>query len=324
MLGSGSIIVADDTVSIPHMALRTARFYHHESCGKCTPCREGTNWTVKMLERVVRGEATPMDLDIVASVQENIIGHCLCVLGDSMAMPVGAMVQQVPRRVRGSDCGRLLCSRARLEDGRRHERDNTHHRRARGDRDRGRDAPRRGQAGRRRDPGLLLRAEARRAGRRLPDVPGRDRGDPETADLLLDAGPRRDGRPHPHRAGQGGAERGGRVPPRQPPARLPGLRQRRRVPAAGHHDGLGAREKPLRSTTSATSRSRSSSRRWSRSTASAASSATAASASARRSPRTRSCSCSSAATAPSSAPSTTAPTSRPSTATSPTSARSGR
>jgi len=94
MLGSGSIIVADDTVSIPHMALRTARFYHHESCGKCTPCREGTNWTVKMLERVVRGEATPMDLDIVASVQENIIGNCLCVLGDSMAMPVGAMVKK--------------------------------------------------------------------------------------------------------------------------------------------------------------------------------------------------------------------------------------
>jgi NADH-quinone oxidoreductase subunit F len=94
MLGSGSVIVADDSVSIPHMALRTARFYHHESCGKCTPCREGTNWTVKMLERVVRGEATPMDLDIVASVQENIIGHCLCVLGDSMAMPVGAMVRK--------------------------------------------------------------------------------------------------------------------------------------------------------------------------------------------------------------------------------------
>jgi NADH-quinone oxidoreductase subunit F len=94
MLGSGSIIVADDSVSIPHMALRTARFYHHESCGKCTPCREGTNWTVKMLERVVRGEATPMDLDIVASVQENIIGHCLCVLGDSMAMPVAAMVRK--------------------------------------------------------------------------------------------------------------------------------------------------------------------------------------------------------------------------------------
>ncbi|TMK73877.1 MAG: NADH-quinone oxidoreductase subunit NuoF [Actinobacteria bacterium] len=94
MLGSGAIIVADDSVSIPELALRTARFYHHESCGKCTPCREGTNWTVKMLERVISGEATPMDLDIIASVQENIIGHCLCVLGDSMAMPVGSMVEK--------------------------------------------------------------------------------------------------------------------------------------------------------------------------------------------------------------------------------------
>ncbi len=94
MLGSGSIIVVDDTVSIPDLALRTARFYHHESCGKCTPCREGTNWTVKMLERLTRGEATPIDLEIVASVQENIIGNCLCVLGDSMAMPVGSMVKK--------------------------------------------------------------------------------------------------------------------------------------------------------------------------------------------------------------------------------------
>jgi NADH-quinone oxidoreductase subunit F len=94
MLGSGSIIVADETVSIPELALRTARFYHHESCGKCTPCREGTNWTVKMLERVVNGLGTPMDLDIIASVQDNIMGNCLCVLGDSMAMPVGSMVQK--------------------------------------------------------------------------------------------------------------------------------------------------------------------------------------------------------------------------------------
>ena len=94
MLGSGAIIVADESVSIPQLALRTARFYHHESCGKCTPCCEGTNWTVKMLERVISGEATPMDLDIVASVQDNIIGNCLCVLGDSMAMPVGAMVKK--------------------------------------------------------------------------------------------------------------------------------------------------------------------------------------------------------------------------------------
>jgi NADH-quinone oxidoreductase subunit F len=94
MLGSGSIIVFDDTTNVVELALRTARFYHHESCGKCTPCREGTNWTVKMLERMIRGQATPIDLETVASVQTNIIGNCLCVLGDSMAMPIGAMVKK--------------------------------------------------------------------------------------------------------------------------------------------------------------------------------------------------------------------------------------
>jgi NADH-quinone oxidoreductase subunit F len=94
MLGSGAIIVVDDSVPIVGVALRLAEFYRHESCGKCVPCREGTNWTVKMLERLDQGMATPMDLDIVASVQENIIGNCLCVLGDSMAMPIGSMIRK--------------------------------------------------------------------------------------------------------------------------------------------------------------------------------------------------------------------------------------
>jgi NADH-quinone oxidoreductase subunit F len=58
------------------------------------PCREGTNWTVKTLERIDTGEATPMDLEIMAQVQANIIGNCLCVLGDSMAMPIGSMIEK--------------------------------------------------------------------------------------------------------------------------------------------------------------------------------------------------------------------------------------
>jgi NADH-quinone oxidoreductase subunit F len=92
MLGSGAIIVVDDSTPILDVALKVAKFYAHESCGKCTPCREGTNWTVKMLERIETGEATPMDLEIMASVQEHIIGNCLCVLGDAMAMPIGSMI----------------------------------------------------------------------------------------------------------------------------------------------------------------------------------------------------------------------------------------
>ncbi len=94
MLGSGAIIVVDDSTPILDVALKVAKFYRHESCGKCTPCREGTNWTVKMLERIEIGEATPMDLEIMASVQEHIMGNCLCVLGDAMAMPISSLISK--------------------------------------------------------------------------------------------------------------------------------------------------------------------------------------------------------------------------------------
>ena len=93
MLGSGSIIVIDDTVPVIDVARWVAKFYTHESCGKCTPCREGTAWTLAMVERMDRGEATPMDIEIMAGVQEQILGNCLCVLGDSMAMPISSLVK---------------------------------------------------------------------------------------------------------------------------------------------------------------------------------------------------------------------------------------
>ncbi len=94
MLGSGAIIVVDDTNKVVDVALKLAKFYKHESCGKCSPCREGTNWTVKMLQRIDEGVATPMDLDILSSVQDQIMGNCLCVLGDAMAMPLSSMVKK--------------------------------------------------------------------------------------------------------------------------------------------------------------------------------------------------------------------------------------
>jgi NADH-quinone oxidoreductase subunit F len=93
MLGSGAIIVADDTVEVVPYAKRLAQFYRHESCGKCVPCREGTNWTVKMLERVRAGDATPVDLEILDQMNANIEGNCLCVLGDSMAMPIRSLLK---------------------------------------------------------------------------------------------------------------------------------------------------------------------------------------------------------------------------------------
>jgi NADH-quinone oxidoreductase subunit F len=113
MLGSGAIIVVDDSTPILAVAMKVAKFYQHESCGKCTPCREGTNWTVKMLERIDSGEATPMDLDIMASVCEHIIGNCLCVLGDAMAMPIGSMIA----KFRGEFEAHIEAARARLDQG---------------------------------------------------------------------------------------------------------------------------------------------------------------------------------------------------------------
>jgi NADH-quinone oxidoreductase subunit F len=117
MLGSGAIIVADESRSVLATALKLAKFYAHESCGKCVPCREGTNWTHKMLQRIQSGEATPMDLDIMASVQEQIIGNCLCVLGDAMAMPIGSMVAKFRDELEAEiEAARELVDGAAAED----------------------------------------------------------------------------------------------------------------------------------------------------------------------------------------------------------------
>jgi NADH-quinone oxidoreductase subunit F len=117
MLGSGAVIVVDDSHTVLEVAMKVAKFYAHESCGKCVPCREGTNWTVKMLQRIESGEATPMDLDIMASVQEQIIGNCLCVLGDAMAMPIGSMVEKFRDELEAEiEAARERAEGAELED----------------------------------------------------------------------------------------------------------------------------------------------------------------------------------------------------------------
>ena len=117
MLGSGAVIVVDDSHTVLEVALKLAKFYAHESCGKCVPCREGTNWTVKMLQRIESGEATPMDLDIMASVQTQIIGNCLCVLGDAMAMPIGSMIEKFRDELEAEiEAARERAASGQLED----------------------------------------------------------------------------------------------------------------------------------------------------------------------------------------------------------------
>jgi NADH-quinone oxidoreductase subunit F len=88
MLGSGGVIVMDDSVDMVYQIMRLARFYAHESCAQCTQCREGTAWTTKILQRILHGQGKPEDLDLLLDLSEQMTGTTICVLSDSCAAPV--------------------------------------------------------------------------------------------------------------------------------------------------------------------------------------------------------------------------------------------
>ncbi|MBM3394622.1 MAG: NADH-quinone oxidoreductase subunit NuoF [Betaproteobacteria bacterium] len=93
MLGSGAVICMDDTTCMVKALLRLAYFYHEESCGQCTPCREGTGWLYRVLNRIEHGKGRPDDLDLLNSVSDNIAGRTICALGDAAAMPVKSFIK---------------------------------------------------------------------------------------------------------------------------------------------------------------------------------------------------------------------------------------
>lgn len=93
MLGSGAVIVMDDTRCMVKSLQRLSYFYMHESCGQCTPCREGTGWLWRVVDRIENGEGRPADMDLLDSVAGNIMGRTICALGDAAAMPVRAMLK---------------------------------------------------------------------------------------------------------------------------------------------------------------------------------------------------------------------------------------
>ena len=92
MLGSGAVIVMDETRCMVKSLLRLSYFYFEESCGQCTPCREGTGWMYRVIKRIENGEGRPEDLDLLNSVADNIQGRTICALGDAAAMPVRSFV----------------------------------------------------------------------------------------------------------------------------------------------------------------------------------------------------------------------------------------
>jgi len=93
MLGAGSVIVMDDTTCMVKTLTRLAHFYYDESCGQCTPCREGTGWLYRMLQRILDGNGKEEDLDLLLSVGEKIMGNTICALGDAAATPVESFIK---------------------------------------------------------------------------------------------------------------------------------------------------------------------------------------------------------------------------------------
>ena len=93
MLGSGAVIVMDDTRCMVKSLLRLTYFYQHESCGQCTPCREGTGWLWRMVDRIEHGKGRMEDIELLDSVADNIMGRTICALGDAAAMPVRGMIK---------------------------------------------------------------------------------------------------------------------------------------------------------------------------------------------------------------------------------------
>ena len=92
-LGTAAVIVMDKSTDIVKAIARLAQFYKHESCGQCTPCREGTGWMWRVMERLVKGEAHVDEIDMLEEVTYEVEGHTICALGDAAAWPIQGLIR---------------------------------------------------------------------------------------------------------------------------------------------------------------------------------------------------------------------------------------
>ena len=92
-LGTAAVIVMDKSTDIIRAIARLSKFYTHESCGQCTPCREGTGWMWRVMERMVSGDAEPKEIDMLLEVSYQIDGHTICALGDAAAWPIQGLIR---------------------------------------------------------------------------------------------------------------------------------------------------------------------------------------------------------------------------------------
>jgi len=92
-LGTAAVIVMDKSTDIVRAISRISKFYMHESCGQCTPCREGTGWMWRVMERLRTGAAEPREIDMLFEVTKQVEGHTICALGDAAAWPIQGLIR---------------------------------------------------------------------------------------------------------------------------------------------------------------------------------------------------------------------------------------
>ena len=110
-LGTAAVIVMDQDTDIIKAIWRLSKFYKHESCGQCTPCREGTGWMMRVMDRLVRGEAEPEEIDMLLDVTKQVEGHTICALGDAAAWPIQGLIRhfrdEIEDRIKAKRSGKL-------------------------------------------------------------------------------------------------------------------------------------------------------------------------------------------------------------------------
>src|SRR5690606_8262757 len=110
-LGTAAVIVMDQSTDIIKAIWRLSAFYKHESCGQCTPCREGTGWMMRVMDRLVRGEAEVEEIDTLLDVTKQVEGHTICALGEAAAWPVQGLIRhfrdEIEDRIRVKRTGRI-------------------------------------------------------------------------------------------------------------------------------------------------------------------------------------------------------------------------
>src|SRR6185437_8044479 len=246
-LGTAAVIVMDKSTDIVAAIARLSYFYKHESCGQCTPCREGTGWMWRVMTRMIEGRAEPSEIDTLEQVTRQVEGHTICALGDAAAWPIQGLIRHfrplMQERIAAYKARAAAPARMAAEYERHGQ---AHHRRYRGGGRQRLDHPAGRGSGRHRDPAVLLPRPAVDR-RQLPDVPRRSGEGAAQADRVLRLSGRGwNGCPYGQQDGAQRPSRRDGIPADQPPAGLPDLRPGRRMRSAGSGDGLRDGPFPLR------------------------------------------------------------------------------